>query len=247
MSRRTRYALAVGLVVGIVIAVATGWLIAVVLAPAAAAGLPFLLSAPGSKTRVERLEALEEWSRSLAGVLVTGQTLRSALIKSARTAPAPIHTEVATLAARLRSNTSLDEALMGFADDVDDATGDLVAVLLAATGEQPGRAAVLEAIAESTSDDVRARRRIEADQNKPRTTARVITAFTIGVLGFFSLSGRYIEPYRTPIGQVILGLLLAAYVAALLWMRSMATGKPLPRFLGASSDALGEKQAVSKP
>jgi hypothetical protein len=36
---------------------------------------------------------------------------------------------------------------------------------------------------------------------------------------------------RTPVGQVLLVLLLSAYVATLIWMRRMAAGKPLPRFL----------------
>ena len=33
------------------------------------------------------------------------------------------------------------------------------------------------------------------------------------------------------VGQVILAVLLSAYVATLLWMRRMAVAKPLPRFL----------------
>jgi hypothetical protein len=35
-------------------------------------------------------------------------------------------------------------------------------------------------------------------------------------------------------GQVILLVLLSMYVATLVWMRAMATGKPLPRFIGTS-------------
>jgi hypothetical protein len=51
------------------------------------------------------------------------------------------------------------------------------------------------------------------------------------VLVVLALSGTYVEPYRTPVGQVLLVLLLSAYVATLIWMRRMAAGKPLPRFL----------------
>ena len=37
--------------------------------------------------------------------------------------------------------------------------------------------------------------------------------------------------YGSPLGQVILAILLSAYVATLLMMRRMAIAKPLPRFL----------------
>ena len=42
-------------------------------------------------------------------------------------------------------------------------------------------------------------------------------------------------PYTTVFGQVILALLLGVYVAVLVWMRRMAAGKPLPRFIGAAA------------
>jgi hypothetical protein len=57
------------------------------------------------------------------------------------------------------------------------------------------------------------------------------------VLGILALTGGYIEPYGTPVGQVTLGILLTAYIGALVWMRRMAQGKPLPRFIGATAKA----------
>ncbi len=57
------------------------------------------------------------------------------------------------------------------------------------------------------------------------------------MLVVLALSGSYVEPYSSPIGQVILVVLLSAYVATLIWMRRMATGKPLPRFLDTRSEA----------
>src|SRR5664280_2546190 len=82
---------------------------------------------------------------------------------------------------------------------------------------------------------VRARREIEADRAKPRATARYVTLITVGVLLVLGLTGQYIQPYSSPVGQVILVVLLSMYVATLVWMRAMATGKPLPRFIGATA------------
>ncbi|WP_420853270.1 type II secretion system F family protein, partial [Segeticoccus rhizosphaerae] len=95
-----------------------------------------------------------------------------------------------------------------------------------------GLAGVLEALAQSVAEDVRARRQVEADRAKPRATARWITLITVAVLGFLALTGRYIAPFGTPVGQVILLVLLAAYVGVLVWMKTMTRGTPLPRFIG---------------
>lgn len=233
MPRRTRLAAGLGLAVGVLIAVWTGWLIAVVIVPAAVVGLPWLLSAPGTVEQIDRLEAMAEWTRSLAGVLTVGVGLEQALIATLRSAPDPIRPEITTLVARLRARWSTEEALRAFADDLDDATGDLVAayLILGARRRGAGLAGVLEGLAESVAADVAARRQIEADRAKPRGTARLVTVVTLGALAMLGLSGSTLAPYGTPLGQVILFLLLSLYVAALVWLRHMARGTRLPRFL----------------
>jgi Flp pilus assembly protein TadB len=197
---RTRILILVGFGVGVLVAVLTGWLVAVLLVPAAVAGLPVLLSAPPAASKIERLEAMEEWTRSLSGVLTVGIGLEEALVATLRSAPDPIRPEVTRLVARLRARWSTEEALRMFADDLDDATGDLVAanLILAARRRGAGVASVLESLAESVAADVRARRAIEADRAKPRATARWVTLITIGVLAVLALTGSYITPLQHP-------------------------------------------------
>ena len=235
VSARTRWLLAVGVVAGLLVGLLTGWLVAVVLVPAAVAGLPVLLSAPPAGARIARLEAMEEWTRSLAGVLTVGIGLEEALLATLRSTPEPIRPEVARLVARLRARWSTEEALRLFADELDDTTGDLIAanLILGARRRGFGLASVLESLAESVAADVRARRAIEADRAKPRATARWVTAITVVVLAVLAVTGTYVRPYATPLGQLLLITLLGAYVGVLVWMRRMATGQPLPRFLGA--------------
>lgn len=234
MTKRSKVLLGVGLVLGAGIYLVTGWLIAIALVPIAVVGLPTLLSAPPSAARIDRLEGLEEWTRALAGVLTVGVGLEEALRSTLRSTPESIRPEVTKLVARLRARIGTEEALRAFADDLDDATGDLVAsyLILGARRRGQGLASVLESLAESVSADVRARRAIEADRAKPRTTARLVTIITISVLGFLTFTGDYIKPYGSPLGQMILVLLLSAYVGLLMWMRNMAKGEPFPRFLG---------------
>jgi Flp pilus assembly protein TadB len=235
-SPRTRALLLAGVSAGSLTAILTGWFVAALLVPAVVVGLPILLSAPPAGSKIARVEAMEEWTRSLSGVLTAGVGLEQALIATLRSTPDAIRPEVTHLVARLRARWGTEAALRAFADEVNDATGDLVAanLILGARRRGAGLASVLESLAESVAADVRARREIEADRAKPRATARYVTLITVGVLLVLGLTGEYIQPYGSPVGQVILVLLLSLYVATLVWMRVMATGKPLPRFIGAT-------------
>ena len=233
-SRRSRLLLGAGVIAGAIVAIVTGWLLAIVIAPLAAVGLPSLLSASDAQDRIARLEAMEEWIRSLSGVLTAGVGLEQALIATLRSAPTEVRPEVGRLVARLRARWGTEAALRALADDLDDSTGDLIAanLILGARRRGSGLAAVLESLAESVAADVRARRQIEADRAKPRTTARWVTLITVGVLVVLGLTGDYVAPYRSGLGQLVLALMLAAYGGVLVWMRRMAAGRPLPRFIG---------------
>lgn len=219
------------------VAVVTGFLAAVVLVPAMVAGLPVLLSAPPAQAQVKRLEAMEEWVRSVAGVLTAGVGLEQALITSLRSTPEPIRPEVSLLVGRLRSRWDTQAALTMFADDLDDATGDLIVaqLRLGARRRGSGLAAVLDALAESVGHEVRARREIEADRAKPRANARFITIFSASFLGVLALSGDYVAPYGSDLGQVLLVALLTLYAAVLVWLRRMTRGRRLPRFIGTAA------------
>ncbi len=233
LSKQTLRLLLAGVVAGVLAFAITGWVVTLVATPVAFVGLPVLLSSSSAHQRIVRLEAMEEWTRTLAGVLTVGVGLEQALVTSLRSTPAAINPEVTRLVSRLRARWKTEDALRAFADELDDATGDLVAanLILGAQRRGAGLASVLEGLAESVAADVRARRQIEADRAKPRATARWVTLISVGVLVVLAISGTYVEPYRSPVGQVILVLLLAAYVATLVWMKRMAIGRPMPRFL----------------
>ena len=161
----------------------TGWPVAGLTASVAVVGLPSLLSTARTAARgIERIEAVEEWTRRLADILSVGVGLEQAVTTSVRTVPDPIRSEVTTLAARLNARMPTEQALRLFADDLNDATGDLVvaALLLGHRRRGPGVARTLSSVADSVADEVATRRRIEADRAKPRTTARAVTLITIG-------------------------------------------------------------------
>jgi Flp pilus assembly protein TadB len=224
---------AAGLAAGVAVAVATGWLAAVAVGPLAAVGAGWLLAAPTGGASIDRLEAIEEWTRLLAGKLRRGDMLGAALRDTAHTAPAPIRAEVAALAADLRSTRSVEVALRRFAERLDDPTGDLVVanLVLASRRDGSGLAAVLEGLAGSVAHDVAIRREVQADRAQPRREARTLTVVTLVMIAGLTLATGHTAPYAVWPGPVVLAGLLGGYLGALVWMRRVSAPVPVPRFL----------------
>ncbi|MDR1266161.1 MAG: type II secretion system F family protein [Propionibacteriaceae bacterium] len=233
--RRTKILLAVGLGLGLVTALISGWVVALPVIPAALVGIPWLLG-PGDEPRqLERLKAMEEWTRTLAGVLVAGMSLEQAVQVSLKSTAAPVKPEISRLVGRLNARMPTPQALTGLAAELNDPTGDLIvaALCMGARRRGSGLALVLSDLAESVSAEVRARQRIDADRATHRTTARGVTLITLVMLGGLTVSGSYIAPYGTPLGQFILVLALAGYVAILVQLKHMGRTPTPPRFLQA--------------
>jgi tight adherence protein B len=87
-------------------------------------------------------------------------------------------------------------------------------------------------------EEVAARRRIEADRAKPRTTARAVTAITLAIIAAGLLNRGYTGPYGTVLGQVVLSATLGFFGAALWWMHSMTrTTRPARILVAQEADA----------
>lgn len=219
---------------GIVAWAVTRWPVTAVLVAAAVIGLPILLSTgAAAKARIVRVEAIEDWTRRLSDVLTSGSGLSEALVATARSCPPAVRAEVDALVARLGARWPVERALRAFGDELRDPAGDLVvaALLLAAHRRGPGLASVLAGVAASVGEDVAARRRIEAERARPRTTAKAVTVITFAVLAVGALTGTYLAPYGDPLGQVVLAVLGTAFAACLLWMRRLTLPAAEARYL----------------
>ncbi|MCB2175949.1 MAG: type II secretion system F family protein [Actinomycetales bacterium] len=225
---------AVAAVGGGVVWAVTGWPVAGGIAAVTVVGLPVLLSTGKVATaRIDRVEAIEEWSRRLGDVLLTGVGLEQAIATTARSVPAPIATEVRGLEARLGARWSTEDVLRAFADDLDCQAGDLLvaALLLGVRRRGPGLARVLVSVADTLAEEVAVARRIEAERAKPRTTARAVTFITLGVAAAGLANPAYLAPYGDGLGQVILAAIAAVFVGCLAWMRRLTLPAPEPRFI----------------
>lgn len=222
-----------GILGGVILWYFTGLIVALVVVPAAVIGLPVLLAKPATSGNIEKLEAIEAWVRSLSGLINAGVGLEQAITVSLTSAPALIRPQVAALVNRLNSRWPTAEALQRFADDMNDPTADIIAMhlILASKVRGDGLATALSDLSEIVFEEIKHRREIEADQEKPRTTARNVTLITVAAIALLALTGSFLDAYRSLVGQLLLTLYILLYVASLVWLRRMSDGRVMPRIL----------------
>lgn len=234
-NRVRRQALLLGgsVLIGGLAAAISGWWLLILIIPALVGVLPLLLSAPPNR-ELELLQAIDRWLRVLASLLATGRSISDAIRVSARQAPALLAPQLRLLVARLDDRWSMDSALLAMADELNspDADAVLAALALAARRGGTGARATLAALADSLADRIRALREIGTERAKPRFVVRQVTLITVVVLGLaLVFSGDFFAPFATPIGHVLLAVLVTAYLGSLMFLRRMTLPRPRQRIL----------------
>jgi tight adherence protein B len=108
----------------------------------------------------------------------------------------------------------------------------VAALMLAASRGADGASATLHALADSIQSQLKARRVIEVERSKPYVVVRQVTVISLVTLvGMFLLRPEFFAAYRTPVGQVVLVLLVSLYLGSLLLMRRKARQAERPRIL----------------
>ncbi|RSN45290.1 type II secretion system protein [Amycolatopsis sp. WAC 04197] len=220
---------------GVLVWLVSGWPVAGLAIALFVGFLPWLFSAGAvAKERIERLEALETWLRRLSDVVAVGNTgLVSAVQGSTREAPPVLARELMTLAHRLRT-WDVQDALLEFADDLDDQVGDTaVAGLCVAYRQGAGAAHLLRALAGQVAEDIIARRTAEAERARRRSTARILLGiWAVMFLGLALFgSSMYASVYATPVGQAVLAVVLGLVGASAAWLRRLGLAPIGARFL----------------
>ena len=160
--------------------------------------------------------------------------LEQAIPATAAAASPSIRAELANLADRLRVRTPLATALQQFADDLDDASADLIvaALMLNAQLRGPGLRDVLTSLAHSARDELEMRRRVNAGRASTRRSVQIVMGITVVfVLGLSLFNHDYVEPYSSAVGQAVLLVILAFFAAGFAWMRRLAAFDVPERFL----------------
>lgn len=239
-SQQTRLiAAAAGALVTLVL---TRWVVAAVAGGVAAwvvAGAP---DAKQRRATDKRTEAIALWAEMLRDAIGTARGVEGVLVATAATAPLAIRPEVQRMARRLQ-HESLDSVLDDLADDLNHPIGDLVVTALRLTSTAGGRQVrdVLANLAVAAYAEAESRRRIEVARERPRSAMRY-TAIIIG--GFVTVlvifSRRYLEPYDSALGQVVLAFVGFYWSAGFWWMQRMGRVSLVERFLAPDSNLDGE-------
>lgn len=209
-----------------VLAVATGLL--VFFAPALFGG------GASEKRAIARLEGLAGWTESLRDTIAGAVGLEQAIPATAYAASPSISPQLIALADRLRVRTPLPTALQKFADDLDDPSADLIvaALMLNARLRGPGLRDVLTSLAHSAREELEMRRRVVSSRASTRRSVQIVVAISVTfVLGLSLFNRDYVEPYSSPLGQVVLLLVLGLFAAGFMWMRQLSVFELPSRFL----------------
>ncbi|HVX17451.1 MAG TPA: hypothetical protein VHA73_05405 [Acidimicrobiales bacterium] len=232
--RVERFGLRAGLALGggLVGAVATGWPVAVVLLAATGFTAPSLVGLRGRREHeLVRAEAVAAWAEMLRDTIAGGAGLQTAIVASARAAPAAIAPEVERLAGRAQ-RYELTDAINGFAAEVAEPTADVVvaSLLLALRAQARDLDKVLAAAATSARATVAMQRRIEAGRARTYTSIRLIVAVTVGyAIALVVFDPAYLAPFGSAGGQVVLAGIGVLFAAGLASIGRLATPLVRPR------------------
>lgn len=222
-------------IVGFVAAVVvTGWLVAGFVVGIAAFLSPTLLKAKARRNReIDRLNALATWVEMLRDTIGAASGLIETLKATADSAPSVLRAPVRQLAARAEREP-LPVALGRFADEVDHAVADTVAVSLglAATNQVGSLQESLAELAKNTRQEVSMRLRIEASRARQLASARLI-AGVVAVLCIFmvSFSRTYLAPFDTASGQLALAVIGGLFIGSGFALERMSRFNSPPRIL----------------
>ena len=231
---RTRQ-LVLGAVGGVLGLVLTRWVVAAI-----ALGLlgAFWDRIAGGETSerigIARLEAMASWTESLRDTIAGAVGLEQAIPATAVNSGVAIRPSLNLLVDRLRIREPLPDALMSFAEDIDDPSADVIcaALVLNARLRGPGLRDVLTALAVSAREELDMRRRVEASRKSIRRSVRIVLIIVLGVMGGLSVFNRnYVKPYGSATGQLVLLVVAALIAAGLLWLRRLAAPRHTGRFL----------------
>jgi Flp pilus assembly protein TadB len=242
---------AAALAAGAVTLVATGWLVA-------AAGVALLVfawrglsGAAGERKALARLEALATWTESLRDTIAGAVGLEQAIPASLRVAAPVIREPLTKLVERLHIRVPMADALLRFADDLDDPGADLIiaALVINARLRGPGLRDLLGSLSASVREELDMRRKVTAERRSIRRSVQIVVGVSVGMaLALALLDHAFLAPYDGVFGQAVLAAVVGIYAVGILWLRRLAKFEVPQRLLTKSDEfANSEGSAAGNP
>jgi Flp pilus assembly protein TadB len=225
---------ALGLLAGALTVAATRWIVAGIGLALLVLAWRTLGGASGERRAMVRLEALATWTESLRDTIAGAVGLEQAIPSSLRVAAPSLRDPLARLVDRLHTRVPMPDALRGLADDLDDPSADLIigALIINARLRGPGLRDLLGALATAVREELDVRRKVSAERRSTRRSAQIVVLVSVGLaLGLAVLNPGYVHVYDSPLGQLVLAVVVALYAAGFMWMRRLATFEAPERLL----------------
>ncbi len=172
--------------------------------------------------------------------------------------PPSLRPHLDALIDRLRARTPLPTALQNLADELDDPSADIIvaALILNARLRGPGLREVLGALAKSAREEVDMRQRVMAQRASTRRSVQIVVGVSVAfVLGLAVFNRDFVEPYGSPLGQLVLAAVCAMFACGFWWLRKLSQIETPERFLvradrqapGAGTGRPGERGEAPVP
>lgn len=203
--------------------------------------------AADERASMKRVEALAGWTESLRDTIAGAVGLEQAIPASARAAGPALRVHLDALVDRLRSRTPLPEALQHLADEINDASADIIiaALILNARLRGPGLREVLGALAKSAREEVDMRQRVMAQRASTRRSVQIVIVVSVlFVLGLAIFNRSFVKPYGTAVGQAVLAVVCGLFAAGFFWLRKLSKIETPERFLVHAPERLGPQPGM---
>lgn len=214
--------------------VLSGWVIVGLIACVVIILIPGIGTTPAHRRDEQILvEAIASWTEQLRDTLAGSHGLEQVIIATAPHAPLAIAPAVERLSVFITYG-SLSDGLRRFAEDVDHPTADFVMAALVTASQHQARdiGLLLGHLAQCARDEGRMRTRVWVGRARTRSAVRIITTVVaLFVGGLFSFNRKYLEPYSSVTGQLILGFILIGFAFALFMMHNMSRIEAPERFI----------------
>jgi Flp pilus assembly protein TadB len=205
-----------------------------------------LSGAAGERRALARLEALATWTESLRDTIAGAVGLEQAIPASLRVAAPVIKEPLTRLVERLHIRVPMPDALLLFADDLDDPGADLIiaALVINARLRGPGLRDLLGSLSASVREELDMRRKVTAERRSIRRSVQIVVGVSAGMaLALALFDHAFLAPYDGASGQVVLAAVVGIYALGIFWLRRLARFE-VPQRLLATARAGGPAGAV---
>jgi hypothetical protein len=214
-------------VVGFAVLLGTGWVLLAAVAGAMVALWGRLLHDDRADEERRRVEGIAKWLEDLRDTL-RGSSVgaEDALEQVAGRPPEAIAQPLRNFVHRRRQGFRTDDALDDLADELAHPTSDAaIAAIRLIVGGTAGAGRLygtVQALAAAARDEVTARERIDRTRAVYQHSMQRLVVIGALLVAYLRIAGGdLLQPYGTPVGQVVLALPLAMWVGCVLWLRSL--------------------------